>query len=42
METQATASQRGILNPAEARTRFTLSRHRPAPDLAFFVERHGS
>jgi AraC-like DNA-binding protein len=40
METQATASHRGILNPAAARTRFTLSRHRPAPDLAFFVERH--
>ena len=40
METPATASHRGILNPAAARTRFTLSRHRPSPDLAFFVERH--
>ena len=39
METSATASHAGILNPAEARTRFTLTRHRPAPDLAFFVER---
>jgi AraC-like DNA-binding protein len=36
----ATASTRGILNPAAGRARFTLTRHRPAPDLAFFVERH--
>jgi AraC-like DNA-binding protein len=40
METFATASHRGILNPAEARTRFTLSRHPAAADIAFFVERH--
>jgi AraC-like DNA-binding protein len=35
-----TTSQKGILNPAAALTRFRLTRHRPAPDLAFFVERH--
>jgi AraC-like DNA-binding protein len=36
----ATASTRGILNPAAARSRFQLTRHRAAPDVAFFVERH--
>ena len=38
MPLPATASHRGILHPAA--TPFTLSRHRPAPDLAVFVERH--
>jgi AraC-like DNA-binding protein len=38
MQLPATASHRGILHPAAAP--FTLSRHRPAHDLAVFVERH--
>jgi AraC-like DNA-binding protein len=31
---------RGILNPKMAEQKFQLSRHVPAPDLAFFVERY--
>jgi AraC-like DNA-binding protein len=38
MPLPATASHQGILHPAAAP--FSLSRHRPAPDLAVFVERH--
>jgi AraC-like DNA-binding protein len=36
----ASASTRGILEPAAAATKFRLSRFAPAPDLAPFVERH--
>jgi AraC-like DNA-binding protein len=38
MPLPATASHQGILHPAA--TPFALSRHRPAADLAVFVERH--
>ena len=38
MPLPATASHQGILHPAA--TPFALSRHRPATDLAVFVERH--
>jgi len=38
--TRASTSKRGILNTGAAPTHFSLERHSPAPDLAFFVERH--
>lgn len=35
-------SLNGILNPWAEGVRFVLARHAPAPDLAYFVERHWS
>ena len=31
---------RGILNPQVAETKFQITRHLPAPNLAYFVERY--
>lgn len=36
----ARLTKKGILNPQTAAMKFTLSRHDPADDLAFFVERY--
>jgi AraC-like DNA-binding protein len=38
MQLPSTTSHHGILDPRSGRMR--LTRHRPAPDLAYFVERH--
>lgn len=38
----STVSLSGILNPWAEGVRFVLARHAPAPDLAYFVERHWS
>lgn len=35
-----TVKSRGILNPRTAETKFQISRHPPAGDLSFFVERY--
>ena len=40
MQPAATASTRGILDPREGRRHFRLTRERPSPDLATWVERH--
>lgn len=36
----ATVSHHGILNPTVGLSCFSLARHEPSPDLAFFVERY--
>lgn len=36
----ATVSHHGILNPTGGLSCFSLARHEPSPDLAFFVERY--
>src|SRR3712207_3050769 len=33
---------RGILDPAALHTKFTLGRHLPSPDLAYFVQNYWS
>jgi AraC-like DNA-binding protein len=40
MATQVINSTSGILNPSAVATEFQLSRHAPAPDIGYFVERY--